>query len=85
MMCATDVWICVHCVRCSDDVAEPSGGFSLLLTLVDRWLHSPCGWSCGYTLQDSAQQNLGLFSRLCLCKAQSNESNVLQHSNVKEK
>jgi hypothetical protein len=59
--------------------------FSLLLTLVDRWLHSPCGWSCGYTLQDSAQQNLGLFSRLCLCKAQSNESNVLQHSNVKEK
>ncbi|CAK8988460.1 unnamed protein product [Durusdinium trenchii] len=26
--------------------------FSLLLTLVDRWLHSPCGWSCGYTLQE---------------------------------
>ena len=28
--------------------------FSLLLTLVDRWLHSPCGWSCGYTLQELA-------------------------------
>ena len=27
MMCANDVWICVHCVRRSDDVAEPSGGF----------------------------------------------------------
>lgn len=26
--------------------------FSLLLTMVDRWLHSPCGWSCGYTLQE---------------------------------
>ncbi|CAE7569420.1 unnamed protein product, partial [Symbiodinium microadriaticum] len=25
---------------------------SLLLTLVDRLLHSPCGWSCGYTLQE---------------------------------
>jgi len=25
---------------------------SLLLTLVDRLLHSPCGWSCGYTLKE---------------------------------
>ena len=24
---------------------------SLLLTLLDRLLHSPCAWSCGYTLQ----------------------------------
>jgi len=25
---------------------------SLLLTLLDRLLHSPCGWDCGYTLQE---------------------------------
>jgi LMBR1 domain-containing protein 1 len=25
---------------------------SLLLTLTDRGLHSPCGWSCGYTLKE---------------------------------
>lgn len=25
---------------------------SLLLTLSDRALHSPCGWSCGYTLKE---------------------------------
>merc|ERR1711967_205816 len=25
---------------------------SLLLTLLDRLLHSPCGWSCGYTLKE---------------------------------
>jgi len=25
---------------------------SLLLTLMDRMLHSPCGWSCGYTLKE---------------------------------
>merc|ERR1711865_351757 len=25
---------------------------SLLLTLLDRMLHSPCGWYCGYTLKE---------------------------------
>merc|ERR1712048_700502 len=25
---------------------------SLLLTLTDRMLHSPCGWSCGVTLNE---------------------------------
>jgi len=25
---------------------------SLLLTLLDRLLHSPCGWDCGYTLKE---------------------------------
>eukprot|EP00415_Alexandrium_ostenfeldii_P001252 UN1252 len=25
---------------------------SLLLTMLDRLLHSPCGWSCGYTLKE---------------------------------
>ncbi|CAJ1354892.1 unnamed protein product [Effrenium voratum] len=30
---------------------------SLLLTLVDRLLHSPCGWACGYTLQERQVYN----------------------------
>lgn len=25
---------------------------SLLLTLIDRLLHSPCGWECGYTIKE---------------------------------
>ena len=40
---------------------------SLLLTLVDRLLHSPCGWACGYTLQAqrevSNSQETALFSQ----------------------
>lgn len=27
---------------------------SLLLTLIDRLLHSPCGWECGYTIKERA-------------------------------
>merc|ERR550532_1137478 len=25
---------------------------SLVLTMLDRLLHSPCGWSCGYTIKE---------------------------------